>query len=152
MKGIRDLLQEHPFFGDLPDADLDLLAGCGVNMRFSAGETIFREGEPADHFYVLRQGRVALEMEVVGKPPFVVTMLGAGEVLGASWLFPPHRWQFEAIALEDTAAVALDAACLRAKCDGDPALGYRLVQRFAGLLVRRLQATRLRLLDVYGNA
>ena len=60
MKGNRDLLQEHPFFGDLPDRDLDLLAGCGVNMRFSAGETIFREGEPADHFYVLRQGRVAL--------------------------------------------------------------------------------------------
>lgn len=151
MKGIRDLLSEHPFFQGLPEADLDLLAGCGENVRFSTGETIFREGEAAEHFYVLREGKVALEMDVVGKEPFLVTTLGAGDVLGASWLFPPFRWQFEAVALDDIAAVALDAVCLRGKCDADAALGYRLVQRFAALLVRRLHATRLRLLDVYGH-
>lgn len=152
MKTILDLLAEHPFFEGLPEDDLELLAGCGENVRFSAGETIFREGDAADHFYVLRTGRVGLEIHALGRPPHLVTTLGAGDVLGASWLFPPHQWQFEAVALDDTAAVALDAACLRGKCDADPALGYRLVQRFAGLLVKRLQATRFRLLDVYGDA
>ena len=151
MKDLYDLLSDHPFFRELPDADRRLIAGCGRNVRFVSGETIFREGEAADHFYVLREGRVAIEMDVLGKPPFLVTTLGGGDVLGASWLFPPHRWQFEAVALADTAAVALDAVCLREKCDADPAFGYRLVGRFAALLVQRLQATRLRLLDVYGH-
>lgn len=152
MRSIYDLLADQPFFAGLPAHDLEVLAGCGDNVHFSAGETIFREGEAAERFYVLRSGRVGLEIHAVGRPAHLVTTLAAGDVLGASWLFPPYQWQFEALALDDTSAVALDAVCLRAKCDDDPALGYRLVKRFAGLLVKRLQAARFRLLDVYGDA
>lgn len=151
MRTIYDLLADQPFFAGLPPSDLEVLAGCGENVHFRSGETIFREGEPAERFYVVRSGRVGLEIHKVGRPAHLVTTLAAGDVLGASWLFPPYQWQFEALALDDTSAVALDAVCLRAKCDADPALGYRLVKRFAGLLVKRLQAARFRLLDVYGD-
>lgn len=150
MKSIRDLLAEHPFFAGLEPADIDLLAGCGTNVHFRAGQRIMVEGDPADVFYVLRSGRVSIEIGVPGRAPLVIDTVVAGEILGVSWLFAPHRWSFDATALDETSAVAVDGACLRGKCDADPRLGYLLMSRFARLLRDRLQATRLQLLDVYG--
>lgn len=151
MKGIRQLLAEHPVFADLPEADLDLIAGCGVNVHFNAGEQIFEEGAAADTFYVIRHGRVALEIHAPGRGSVVVATLRDGDVLGWSWLFPPYRWSLGARAIDETSAIALDGACLRGKCDENTALGYRLMQRFARIAQQRLQQTRLQLLDVYGH-
>ncbi len=81
----------------------------------------------------------------------IIETLGPGEVVGWSWLFPPYRWHFDAVALEPVRAVALDGLCLHAKCEENPRLGFDLTRRFAGVLVDRLQATRLRLLDMYGT-
>jgi CRP/FNR family transcriptional regulator, cyclic AMP receptor protein len=79
-----------------------------------------------------------------------IQTLGVGEVLGWSWLFPPYRWLFDARTIELTRAIALDGKCLRAKCDEDHHLGYEMVKRFAQVIIERLQASRLQLLDVYG--
>lgn len=147
-RSIRDLLGEHEFFTGLTPEYLDLIAGCGQNVVFPASELIFREGDPADHFYVLRQGRVALAVHAPGRE-IVVATVGPGDVLGWSWLFPPHRWRFDAHALEPVRAVALDGVCLRGKCDDDPRLGYELMRRFARIMADRLDATRMQLLDVY---
>lgn len=152
VKSIRDLLGEHPFFADLRPSDLDFIAGCGRNVVFEGGDRILREGGPADHFYVIRSGRVAVETHHPTRGGLVLDTLGAGDVLGWSWLFPPHTWSFDARAVDETHAVSLDGTCLRAKCDEDPRLGYALMQRFAGIMVQRLEATRLRLLDLYGTA
>jgi CRP-like cAMP-binding protein len=76
--------------------------------------------------------------------------LAAGEVLGWSWLIPPYHWKFDARAIEQTRALALDGKCLRTKCEEDHDLGYELLKRFAQIMEERLQATRLQLLDVYG--
>ncbi len=148
---IRDLLDDHPFFAGLDSEYLDLIAGCGRNVVFDAGATVAREGEPADSFYVLRDGRVALDVHEPLRGPIVVATLSPGDVLGWSWLFPPYRWRFDVRALEPVHAVALDGVCLRGKCDDDPRLGYDLVHRFAGIMVARLEATRLQLLNVYGQ-
>lgn len=152
VREIRDLLGGESFFRDLDPDYLDLIAGCGTNVHFDAGAVVFREGEAADTFYVLRSGKVALEIHLPERGALVIETLGAGEVLGWSWLFPPYRWHFDARAVEGTSAVALDGACLRGKCDDDPRLGYLLMQRFAQVSQERLQATRLQLLDVYGDA
>src|SRR4029453_15972243 len=101
-------------------------------------------------FYVLRHGSVALEMFVPARGTAVIETIEAGEVLGWSWLFEPYRWHFDARALSLVRATAFDGACMRGKCDADPALGYDLMGRFAQVLIGRLQSTRLRLLDVYG--
>jgi hypothetical protein len=82
----------------------------------------------------------------------MITTLGAGELVGWSWLFPPYRWHFDARATELTRTIAFDGACLRDKCEQDHDLGYELMRRFASLMLDRLQATRLQLLDVYGRA
>jgi CRP/FNR family cyclic AMP-dependent transcriptional regulator len=145
-------LKDHEFFRGLPPADLELIAGCGRNVHLERGAFLAREGDPADFFYVIREGRVALEIHVPDRGPLVIDTVGPGEILGVSWLFPPHRWQFDARAVERTAAIWLDGACLRDKCDADPRLGYDVMKRFARVLKGRLQSARLRLLDLYGDA
>jgi CRP-like cAMP-binding protein len=149
-KEIRDLLAEHPFLSDLPEGDLDLIAGCGHNVHFRADQVIFEEGGGADVFYVIRRGRVRLSVHSPQRGEIAIATLADGDVLGWSWLFPPYRWQFDARAVTETSAVALDGACLRGKCEEDNALGYRLMKRFAQVAQQRLQQTRLQLLDLYG--
>jgi CRP/FNR family cyclic AMP-dependent transcriptional regulator len=152
METIETRIHELPFFEGLPPADLELIAGCASNVRFREGELLFREGDDAESFYVLRHGTVALETFVPARGPFTIETLDAGEVVGWSWLFPPYRWHFDAHARSLVRATRFDGACLRAKCETDPRLGYELVSRFAQVMIERLQATRLRLLDVYGDA
>ena len=151
MRSIAELTAESPTFAGLAPHHLELIAGCGENTRFAAGEPVFRAGEPADRFYLIRHGSVALEIDVPEHEPVTIETLHDGEVLGWSWLFEPHRWMFDAHAVADTSAIAFDGACLRGKCDSDHELGYQLMRRFAGAIVARLQATRLQLLDVYGG-
>lgn len=151
MKTISDLLHEHAFFAGLDEPTLELISGCGVNVHFGTDDHILSVNNAADRFYVLRSGKVAVEIDQPRSGPIIVETLGPGEILGVSWMLPPHRWTFDARAIEDTSAVAIDATCLRGKCDDDPALGYELFKRFAGLVHDRLQATRLQLLDVYGS-
>lgn len=149
MSSIRDVLAEHPLFAGMDPADLDLLAGCGANVRFPAGSRILTEGAPAERCYLLRSGRAALEVAVPGRKPLIIETLGPGEILGMSWLVAPYRWAFDATALEDVRAIGLDAVCLRGKCEADPRLGYALMSRFAMELRDRMQAARRQLLDVY---
>lgn len=151
MRELDAVLAEVPFFAGLGASELELLAGCASNVRFHEGEMLFREGEPADAFYVVRHGTVALETFVPALGGVTVETIEAGEVIGWSWLFPPYRWHLDARALSTVRATSFDGVCLREKCDSDPALGYDLMKRFAQVLIERLQWTRLRLLDVYGQ-
>lgn len=146
---ISDLLSGQPVFQELDRRDLDLFAGCARNQVFPTGAYLAREGDPADALYVVRRGRIGIELHAPGGPLLVET-LGDGEVEGWSWIFPPHRWAYDVEALEPVHAVVIDGSCLRRKCDDDPAFGYRVMQRFAQVVAQRLYATRVRLLDLYG--
>ena len=149
---LADLVREHPFFVALPAEVVDLIAGCGANVVFAAGSYVFREGRPADRFFVIRHGRVSLETFLPGRGPRVFQTLGPGEVVGASWLVEPHVWSWDARTLERVRAIAFDAVCLRDKCEADPVAGYALMKRFVPLLVARLQEARMQALDLYGGA
>ena len=151
MHTLETFLAQHPFFAGMTPPHLQWLAGCASNVRFEAGTYLFREGDASQHFYAIRRGQVALEIMAPGFEPITIETLEAGDVLGWSWLLPPHTKQFDAPAVEDTVALAFDAPCLRAKCEQDAQLGYELLKRFARLIGQRLQATRLQLLDVYGT-
>ena len=152
METIDAILRGTPLFDGLAPDELALIAGCGSNVRFQQGELLFRDGENADAFFLLRHGSVALETFVPARGPVTIETLEAGEVLGWSWLFPPYTWHFDARALSLVRATSFDGACLRGKCENDPQLGYDLMSRFAQIVIERLQWTRLRLLDVYGYA
>jgi CRP-like cAMP-binding protein len=150
-RSLESVLAGVPLLEGLDTDELRLLAGCAGNVHFEAGEHLFRKGDPADVFYVIRHGSVALETFVPARGPMLIETIEAGEVLGWSWLFPPYRWHFDARALSVVRATTFDGGCLRAKCESDPALGYDLMKRFAQVVIERLQWTRLRLLDVYGD-
>jgi CRP/FNR family transcriptional regulator, cyclic AMP receptor protein len=150
-KELDEILAQVPFFEGLPEDEIALIAGCGRNVRFDAGETIFRQGDAADTFYVVRHGTVAIGNFVPPRGELVIETLESGDLLGWSWLFPPYRSHFDARALSTVRATQFDGACLRDKCAADPVLGRDLMSRFAQVLIERLQWTRLRLLDVYGN-
>ena len=149
IESIRDLLAEQPVLHDLEPNDIDLMAGCGHNEVFETGTFLAREEDAANRFFIVREGKVALELHAP-TGPLVVETIGAGDLVGWSWLFPPHRWVYDVEAVERTRVVVIEAACLRDKCDADAAFGYRVMKRFANVIVGRLQANRLRLLDLYG--
>jgi len=151
MKTIVDLLREHPFFHGLASADLDFISACGENCLYSAGDYIARENEPADHFFVIRRGRVAVETFLPNAGPLCLQTLHDGDIFGWSWLFPPYLWTFDAHALDEVHAIRLGGKCLREKCEAEPRLGFELMKRFARIATERLQAARIQLLDVYGQ-
>lgn len=152
VKTLDALLEEHAFFSDFDADALKLIAGCSSNVKFSPGEQIFREGQKADRFYMLRFGRVAVEVFAPGRGPVTIQTLQEGDVLGWSWLLPPYRWRHDAKALELTRAFSFEGTCLRRKCEDDPRFGYQLMRHFAGVISERLHNAQVQLMDLYGEA
>ena len=152
MRTIPDLIADVPALAALAPDHRETIAGCAHNRAFKEGELILREGEPADVFHIVRSGAVALEIYVPRRGAVIVETLHDGDLLGWSWLVPPYRVAFDARAVSTTHTIEFDGACLRGKCESDPALGYDLHKLVAGVIVERLQETRMRLLDVYGKA
>lgn len=150
VEGLERIIREHPFFAGLDEDYCTLVCGCAKNVRFEAGQYLFHEGAPADQFYLLRHGRVALEVKAPGRGAVTFQTITEGQIVGVSWLIPPYRWSYDARALDLVRAIAMDAACLRKKCEADHDFGYEMMKRFVPVLVERLQATRLQILDVYG--
>jgi CRP/FNR family transcriptional regulator, cyclic AMP receptor protein len=151
MEGLERIVRELPFFAGLSEPFLALVSGCAKNVRFDAGQYLAREGDPADAFYLVRQGQVALMITAPGRGAMTVHTVGVGELTGVSWLVPPYRWTYDAKAFELVRAISIDAACIRGKCEADHDLGYEMMKRFMPVLVQRLHAARLQMLDVYGG-
>ena len=149
-KTLEPILSGLPLFTGMKAEHLALMAGCAANARFEAGEFIGRQGEPADKFWIVRQGRVAVEIHAPGRGAVTIATVGENDVLGWSWLLPPHQLHFDARALTTTRALALDGRCLRTKFATDHELGYEVMRRFAPLIAQRLEATSIQLLDLYG--
>jgi CRP-like cAMP-binding protein len=151
MSEVFEILGQHPFFFGMNEDHLRKMAACASAVEFAPGEMMLQEGAPADTCYLILDGDVALELTAPGRGPHVIQTLHSGDILGWSWLFPPYRWSFDAQSLIDTVAIRFDAEKLRAAKESDPSLGYDLLKRFAEVMVRRLQAARLQLLDIYAS-
>ncbi|MCC7209132.1 MAG: cyclic nucleotide-binding domain-containing protein [Anaerolineae bacterium] len=151
METLEPILAKLPFFEGLDEKYIKLLVGCASNVRFEAGEYLFREGEEAKQFFIIRHGRVAVDINSPTQGSIVLYTHEENDVVGWSWLFPPFHWYFGARALELTRAIALDGVCLRRKCEEDPVLGYEFMKRFAHKVVFSLAETRMQLLDMYAG-
>jgi CRP/FNR family transcriptional regulator, cyclic AMP receptor protein len=148
---VRALLEGHPFLRGFPEEALDLVAETGDAVAFDPGVLLFREGSAADVAYLVLEGHVAIEVHAPGRGAVVVDTVPSGHVVGLSWAAPPFRYQFDARAVDAVTAVRLDAARLRAALAENPAFGFLFLDRLAAVILGRLQATRLRLLDLYGT-
>ena len=136
---------KHPFLKAFSSDQAEALRLLSTEVRFTPGESILREHETADGFYLIEKGEVSLEYELPNKETVLIQKIGPGELLGLSWLFEPYRWEFNAVAISPVTAKFLRAADVREKCDQDPKLGYKLMEQVARVLTERLQATRHRL-------
>jgi CRP-like cAMP-binding protein len=137
---------KNPFLTAFAPDHAEALSRLAKQVEFRAGETIFRQREVADGFYLIEKGEICLEYELPGKKRVKIQSIGPGELLGLSWLFEPYRWEFSATASSDATAKFLRAVDVRRQCDQDPILGYKLMEAVAGVLTQRLQATRHKLL------
>jgi CRP/FNR family transcriptional regulator, cyclic AMP receptor protein len=140
---LRTYLAQHSFFVGLSGEQLNLVASLATSARYGAQQRVFKYDTDANSFYVLRDGKVGVEIPAVSGEPLRIQTVGNGGVLGWSWLIPPYRWAFDARALAPSEIVVLDGARLRAECEVDPRLGYELLKRFAALMAERLNASRL---------
>ncbi|MGA8543512.1 MAG: cyclic nucleotide-binding domain-containing protein [Thermoplasmata archaeon] len=143
-------LDDHHFFRGTDPEFLSLLGATAYSRSFEPGTLLVREGDPADEFLAVFSGKVALEIIVPGRPRTTVQTVGPGEVIGWSWLFPPHRWRIDARALKPTRTLGFGAAHLRAVLDEHPVDAYRFLLRLLPVIAQRLENTRLQLLDLHG--
>jgi CRP/FNR family transcriptional regulator, cyclic AMP receptor protein len=139
----------HPFLAGTNHTQLALLTDCAMACHFKSGQIIFREGEIANRFYLIESGKVVLESSNDSGESVVVDTIGAGDLLGWSWMFPPYVWHFSARAVEPTEAIFFYGTILREYCERDPSLGYELFKRMAPIMLRRLQAARKKMLALH---
>lgn len=149
IKTIKDSLLEMDFFKGIDKEMIEYISLCGSNKHFHQGQFLGKEGEAANNFYIIRSGRVALQLHHHDKGTIMLKTIHQGEVLGVSWIVPPYRLNFDLLALEETSVIEFNGKCIRDKCDDDHTLGYLLLRKFTGMLSERLKNTRIQLLDVY---
>lgn len=144
-------LTQHPFLRGMTEEHIALLNQVTRYIAVPARHRLFDEGGTADRFWLIEAGQVALDLHVPGHGPVIIETLGRGDVIGWSWLFPPFEWLLGGVTMQATQAFELDGRAVRAMCEADSALGHELTRRMIAVVVRRLQATRIRLLNVYGR-
>jgi CRP/FNR family cyclic AMP-dependent transcriptional regulator len=149
MKTNATILAAQPFLKGLSKAHLELLANESMLAEFKTDELIFKESSPANRFYILLSGEVALESPCPKcddeRDPVLIETIGAASVLGWSWFFPPYYAHFNARAVSPVKAIFFYGTRLREQCENDHDLGYELIKRVAAIFIERLQATRLKL-------
>ena len=142
-------LSKHPFLRGLAHDHLTLLTDCALPLQFKAGQIIFREGENAKLFYLIEKGKVVLESKAEFGEPVVIDTIGAGDLLGWSWMMPPYKWHFTARAVEPTEAIYFAGTILRDYCERDHSLGFELHKRLSAVMMKRLQGARRKMLEMH---
>jgi CRP/FNR family transcriptional regulator, cyclic AMP receptor protein len=144
------LVENHPFFAGLGSLLTREASRLAKERRFDTGEMLVRDGDPADWFYLIFYGKVALEVATAEKPHLTIQTVGPGEVLGWSWLIPPYLWQFDARALKPTRVLAIEGTALRESLAAHPEQGFQFLVRLLPIIAQRLENTRIQLLDIHG--
>ena len=142
------LIAGHPFFRELAPQHVQLLADAAMLKEFKSDEVIFKEGDPANRFYILLSGEVEIMSEGRDGAAVPVQRIGTGDVLGWSWLFPPYYWNFAARATQNTRAIFFYGTWLRESCERDHDFGFAMLKRMSAIVIQRLQAARKRLVEV----
>ena len=143
-------LQEQPLLRSLAPQHVGFVREITRSAHFAADEFVFHAAEPADQFYLLRDGLVALQMQPRGGPITIATV-GAGELLGVSWLLTPRAWTWDARALQAVSALAIDVEELIALCEQDHSVGYHFMKQVGSVLEWRFLSTALQAADVYAD-
>ena len=146
-QSITEYLSAHEFFSEFSDDSLKFLCECSSTREIKKGQILFLQGEHADKFYVVRSGRISIQMPAIMGPTLEIQTVDEDQVLGWSWLISPYRWNFQTKAEEDSELLQFDGAAILARCEQEPKFGYELLKKFAGLMSVRLNAARQKMMD-----
>lgn len=144
---IRELISKNGFFAGMKDDYLDFLAANAQLIKEQAGDMLFRQGEPAKTFYLALSGRVTVGVPAIQGPGLQLQTLGAGKMIGWSWLIDPYRWDFQASVISDSELIEFDGEAILAQCEKDNTFGYELFKRFTNLMSERLTSARQKMMD-----
>jgi CRP/FNR family cyclic AMP-dependent transcriptional regulator len=147
-----EYLSDHVFFSDFSDEVLKFLCECSSTHEIKMGQILFRQGENADKFYVVRSGRISIQMPAIMGPSLEIQTLEKDQVLGWSWLIAPYQWNFQTKAEEDSELLQFDGAAILARCEQEPKFGYELLKKFAALMSVGLNAARQKMMAEWNPA
>jgi CRP/FNR family transcriptional regulator, cyclic AMP receptor protein len=142
-----EYLSAHEFFSEFSDDVLKFLCECSSMRKIKKGEILFLQGEHADKFYVIRNGRISLQMPAIMGPTLEIQTLDKDQVLGWSWLISPYQWNYQTKAEEDSELLQFDGAAILARCEQEPKFGYELLKKFAALMSIGLNAARQKMMN-----
>ena len=151
-QSITEYLSAHEFFSQFRDDDLKFLCECSSMREIKKGQILFRQGEHADKFYVVRSGRISIQMPAIMGPTLEIQAVDEGQVLGWSWLISPYKWNFQTKAEEDSELLQFDGAAILARCEQEPKFGYELLKKFAALMSDGLNAARQKMMEEWNPA
>lgn len=151
-QSITEYLSTHEFFSELREDFVERLCESASTLEIKKGQILFSQGERADKFYIVRNGRIAVQIPAVMGPTLEVQTLSTDQILGWSWLIAPYQWHFQAKAEEDSKLLEFDGTAILAQCELEPKFGYELLKRFAALMSERLDASRQKLMDEWNPA
>ena len=146
-QSITEYLSAHEFFSEFSDDVLKFLCECSSTREIKKGQILFRQGENADKFYVVRSGRISIQMPAIMGPTLEIQTVDEDQVLGWSWLISPYQWNFQTKAEEDSELLQFDGTAILARCEQEPKFGYELLKKFAGLMSVRLNAARQKMMN-----
>lgn len=144
---IAKYLSSHYFFSGLNPEFIEFLARCANQRQLKQDEILFRQGERAHQFFLLRKGSISIEIPAITGPMLEVQNLEPDQILGWSWLIAPYQWNFQARAVESSEVLEFDGDAVLARCEEEPKFGYELVKRFSSLMSERLNAARRKMMD-----
>jgi len=142
-----EYLSAHEFFSEFSDDVLKFLCECSSTREIKKGQILFRQGEHADRFYVVRKGRISLQMPAIMGPTLEIQSVDEGQILGWSWLISPYQWNFQTKAEEDSELLQFDGTAILARCEQEPKFGYELLKKFAALMSVGLNAARQKMMN-----
>ena len=146
-QSIIEYLSAHEFFSELSEDVLKFLSECASTRTIKKGQILFRQDERADKFFVVRNGRISIQIPALMGPTLEIQTLGKDQILGWSWLISPYQWNFQAKTEEDSELLEFDGTAILARCEQEPKFGYELLKMFAGLMSERLDAVRQKMMD-----
>ena len=146
-QSITEYLSAHEFFSEFSDDDLKFLCECSSMREIKKGQILFLQGENADRFYVVRNGRISLQMPAIMGQILEIQTVDEDQVLGWSWLISPYKWNFQTEVEEDSELLQFDGVAILARCEQEPKFGYELLKKFAALMSVGLNAARQKMMD-----
>ena len=153
-----DIIQQSRVFRGLNSQQLQKIVSISREDTYTTRQAIFKEGEPAQNFYILEEGKAILEMRLapVGEhspsPLATIDVIVKGETFGWSALVEPHIFTLSATTADKSRVIAVDGGKLRELMDADPVMGYQVMAGLSEVIASRLSHTRQMLLSERGLA